>query len=626
MPRKRKRPDWPQKVYKYRAYPYGEVPQEMWEIAELQQRLWNNLVALWWGAQHERAQLIERATIDRAAHEVATEAGRPDLEAELSQEASLVLWSYREKHVPYGRRSGGDDDVENDEEIQIKRGLLQRVLYSVRKTAFGSSTGKQRKEIQIRFDGWAKAAVALSGLDWEQGPAILDRLRATTSAVILRTGKRPRFHRKLDRISIAHRFTSGGLDASRLIDGHGRRVRLISSSNWQFRHDHTQGSQSTNRILHSPGNQHWKGRFRFGRASLDFALAFDRPLPDRAVVKRVTWLGQRSGLRWFWYLAITVEEPPREVPPAWPRPEAGIDIGWRLFADGTKHDYLRIGMVADSEGHTLEVRLPLNLRLNRTRERRGFQTLREWQSEADKHKDSAKTILASLEFPQDLQPLKSTLDGMGRRALGRLCDQFKERGLYSREVADILDEIASYDGYHNRMATLRFRLQERRTWYYRRIAHWFCERYGRIMIENMALQKLYARPRAAKVGGASTSDQAALKKGAPYRSYASGGALRAALKYAARQSGTEIVEGQPAGSTITCWWCGEKAVSGQSLELSCPGGHQWDQDKNAARNLLSRMQGTFRQPHDLSQWPRGGQWRSLQVPTGLESVVVEVPA
>lgn len=44
--RARKRPDWPVLVYKFWVEPIGDIPQELWQIAQLMKTTWNNLVDL----------------------------------------------------------------------------------------------------------------------------------------------------------------------------------------------------------------------------------------------------------------------------------------------------------------------------------------------------------------------------------------------------------------------------------------------------------------------------------------------------------------------------------------------------------------------------------------------------
>jgi hypothetical protein len=349
---------------------------------------------------------------------------------------------------------------------------------------------------------------------------------------------------------------------------------------------------------------------------LDFALALHRPLPAHAIVKRVTWLGRRNGSRWFWYVAITVEEPPAEAPALPARHCAGMDFGWRLFAGGTKHDYLRVAMLADSEGRMYEIRLPLNLRPSRIAEWRGLRTLSEWQAGADDRKDRAKSILAALDFPSDLQHLKSALPQMGRRGLQRIYDVLIERGLFSPQLDSIAILLTVYDGFLNRRATLSFRLQQRRAWYYRNLARWLCQHYSDIAIEDILPPNLNRRQ----------PDDLALKNSAQYRKYAALGEFRSALKAVAAETGTEIVQRLAVGSTVTCWFCGAKSESNKQLELSCPNGHKWDQDKNAARNLLSQMDGTFGELHRVRKSEAADLWRKLEIPRTLTAVLVEVPA
>ncbi len=585
MPRKRKR-DWPQKVYKYRAYPQGDLPLAMWNIAQAQQRLWNDLVALWHGARHEAAQLITPGIIEQASNEVAVEVDEPDAVGWLEQEARSTLWSYRDKYV--------------SERGAERRNLLSQVLKRARELAYKRDNSSYRTSTWKRFDEWANAAVKQSGLNWEHGPDVLDRFRAAT-----RSGRRPSFHGRLDRVSISHRFTSGGLDIARLVDGRGRRVGLVSSADWQ-----------PTRVVHSPGNRHWRGRFQFGEDLLDFALALHRPLPAGAIVKRVTWLGTRNGLRWFWYIAITVEQPPAKASALPPRPCAGMDVGWRLFGDGTKHDYLRVAMVADSEGRMFEIRLPLNLRPGRIVESRGFHTMSEWQAAADACKDRVKSMLATVDFPADLQHLKFALPRMGRQGLQRIYNIFLERGLYTQQTGIILALLTAYDSFYNRRATLSFRLRQRRGWYYRNLARWLCWRYVRIAIEDMSLSKLRRR----------NGDDAALKNAARYRDYAALAELRAALKAVAAETGTIIVEHAAVDSTVTCWLCGVKTDASKSLKLCCPNGHEWDQDKNAARNLLSQTDGTFGQPHMLRKSEPTGLWQEPEIPSTIAAILLEVPA
>jgi transposase len=417
---------------------------------------------------------------------------------------------------------------------------------------------EQKKEMWKQFEDWAAAAVKLSGLDWVNGPDILDRLRATTRS----RKQAPRFHGALQRVSIGHRYTGGGKALEEVIDPgvQVRRFALVSSKDWI-------ASQRSQIGQHSPKRKHWRGRFQVGEETIEYSLALHRELPERAILKRVAWLGERSGPTWFWYLALTVEEEPVQGSCVTTSSEttssAAIDLGWRLFADGTKQDRLRVGMLADSEARMIELRLPLRLRPNRVQEQRGLDTIAQWQAEASK--------------------------------LDKSSDEYR---MLTRE-----------------MRQLRFRLIQRRRWYYLNLANWLCQRYKRIALEDMSIKDLHRKP-----------DDPALQNSAQYRNYAAIGEFRALLLRTATKYGCEVIPVDSIDSTRTCWECGAKAEASGHLTLKCENGHEWDQDKNAARNLFSQLEGTFGQTHSLRKITTTGKWKRLELPESIGAVAVEVPA
>jgi hypothetical protein len=195
----------------------------------------------------------------------------------------------------------------------------------------------------------------------------------------MRSHRWPHLHRRLDRIALSHRFSGGGIALAKLIDNtRASRFTLQSSEDWIP----ARGGPDGHGVPHSPNRRHWRGRFKLGAETIDFSLALHRPLPSDAILKRASWLGERAGDRWFWHLALTIEEHPVASARSATTPCAGLDLGWRLLGEGTKHEYLRIGMLWDSEGRAIELRLPLCLRPNRPEEWRGLLKTSDWQQTA----------------------------------------------------------------------------------------------------------------------------------------------------------------------------------------------------------------------------------------------------
>ena len=285
-------------------------------------------------------------------------------------------------------------------------------------------------------------------------------------------------------------------------------------------------------------------------------------------MKRVTWLGRRGGSKWFWYLALTVEEEPvigqTVALVADGRPAAGLDLGWRLFGNGSKQDYLRIGMLVDSEQHMIELRLPLR---SNTASATALSTRAYYCQNGGAMLKVEVKFTGSGVMPKASARYASRSGGrIGYRSLLRILQSLPLNET-TAALRQLLDE---HDRIYRVIATLRFRLIQRRRWYYQNLAQWICARYQSIVIEDVWLPRLHRH-----VTGAIVHQNAA-----QYRNYAAVGELRAYLQHAARPAGCRIIEAAAANSTVTCFECGAKVESSADLILRRPNGHEWDQDKS----------------------------------------------
>lgn len=430
------------------------------------------------------------------------------------------------------------------------------------------------------FDLAARELVAQSGLDWVNGPEVFDRLRSA-----IKSKRWPRVHASLDRIALCHRYTSGGIPIARLIDNpRAKRFGFASSAEWQLP-----------RLVHSPDKQHWRAHFAVGEQQISFGLALHRALPDEGILKRVAWLGRVSAGKWFWRLALTIEEPPAAMSNHATQLTAGLDLGWRVFREGGTNGYVRVGMLADSEGRTIEFRLPLRLRDGPNSEQRDISYLAQLQRLA-------------AEFLKCAQALA------GDKPLGYR--ELRELVAADHEHADgIRAALAARDLMRRRLSEQRFHLLQRRSWWYQNLARWLCRRYRQIAVEaDLALPQLNIHNHAP-----------AFRAAAIYRNYAAVGELRKCVRAEAENTSTHI-SGHTANTTTTCWLCGAEAAVTARLMLTCVNGHTLDQDKNAAMNLLSQTDGTFGQSHVLRKEESCGAWKPLEIPTPIVAVAIEVPA
>jgi len=117
---------------------------------------------------------------------------------------------------------------------------------------------------------------------------------------------------------------------------------------------------------------------------------------------------------------------------------------------------------------------------------------------------------------------------------------------------------------------------------YQCFAKQMAERFGTIVIEEFNLRSM-ARKQAAE------KDKPENEKARSNRQLASVSELRLALIQAFQRAGSVVLI--PAyNTTRECYVCGIVETFDAEMELrhTCSNGHNWDQDENAARNLLTR--------------------------------------
>ena len=485
------------------------------------------------------------------------------------------------------------------------------------------------------FEWASRELVKRSGLDWENGPDVLDRYK-TAMKDIGKNGKGPpRLHYGLDRVRIIHRYTGGGLPGVGLFGAKSRRCRISPHEEHgeaqQFRHDRWQ-------CFFGVGNATARGMIHESRRRELF--------PPDSIVKRVALTGRMvRPFGWKWQLQVTVEYP-GEVTQRRTLPSCGLDLGWRKIDD----TYLRIGVIVDSEGRTFELRLPLDM-ANRDRRRAGqwskwedverYQQLRDlaleeckaklreaglpiaperlrlmrnhgllrlravldWPSALDMPAQAeAMRLLGSQgksgqgasDEPMQVQPPARSSDNptKGNHQVGGSLDQPAKVELPdhrsslddqckagSRAALDSWrDEDAKYS---RRQTALREWLIRSRRYRYRVLAKWIAETYGTVAMEtDMRLDDLQR---------AIDDDPEGVKVARRQRTWAAVGELRMYIQQACAKTGT-VVTGRTAGTTIECSVCGEVTAINGAITAVCPQGHGWDIDANAGRNLLAQIQ------------------------------------
>jgi hypothetical protein len=420
--------------------------------------------------------------------------------------------------------------------------------------------------------------VAKSGLNWECGPAVLDRFETARRMAVKGERGWPKQQTSMRSIIIPHCYTSGGIAVAGLFRASRRmKLRAVPAEAYADSHRATTRKRLT------------RGVFGFDGGAIEFEAILHRAIPQTAIIKGCAWVGKYHLVKgWQWAITITIEEPPAGSNKA--RKAVAVDIGWRLL-----NDAIRVAVAVDEDGTVRDLRLPLDGA--RVHERRhnlpsGWRDLALLDSQMSVLLEQAKTELLSLGVPECCRVSVMQFGRMTQAGLCRLLCHLEQDGTAPKAVDTLQKWRAQNDRLRSIRAFLSDRLTGRRRWLYRNFAAQLCRSYRRVVLKRLPLKLVHQSPDA-------------LGTAARYRQWSSPGELTLYIRQAAVSHGAAIVEAEPAFSTTTCSQCGAQAIQTAAVVLTCANGHSWDQDENAARNLLSQLQpNSWQLQYVKERWPR----------------------
>jgi hypothetical protein len=428
---------------------------------------------------------------------------------------------------------------------------------------------------------WRIAVKHAADLPWATRDAVFDRFVNSCIHAARKKGGWPNHHHRLERIMILHRFTGGG-----------RAVRDIfftekQSRSWRFGLKPVPDSAYAGKTRHHTNARLSIGFFGFSKdTKLYFRTVLHRQLPIDSTIKNVAWVGRLHPIHgWQWAIAIMVRTGSLSAERR-PLPACGIDFGWRR-----RQYYIRIGMLRDSKGNVVELRLPFDAPTSKTRrhnEASSYRDLIRIDSEIDNRINEAKAQIQQqvpTHLPEDLRNIIADLQRAREGGLVLLLRDL-EAGNLALLVQKILrDWLRENDRLRALRAALQDRLIGRRRWFFRNIAAFLTKKYGTIALEDDFAAKAMIEDRATK------DRDRRFKRSIRHYQWAAVAELRTYILEAATKNGTRIVETETNGSTATCFICGKYTAHQSDIRLTCPSGHTWDQDINAASNILGVIEG-----------------------------------
>lgn len=505
---------------------------------------------------------------------------RPGLDerlAEIEEQIEALRSEAKRANSRERSKQAGDKKALNAAMKPLK--AERKELFAERKEALKAI--RESEELQAAFaeadaeaDGRVKTARATTEAYW--GTYLL------AEAAVQAAKKKPelRFHRWDGSGSVAVQI-QGGMTAGEVF-GDDNRVRIapVDPVAWDERAPRGERRRACRTTLSlrvgSDGRDPVWARFR---------LHMHRPLPEDAQIKWVKVHRQRVGSGYRWLCDITVIC--RSDKPATRGGEAAIDLGWRLVPGG-----MRVATLVAREPNVGQIPLateylvlPQDI-LDRLRKVEDLQSIR-------KKAFNAQALLlkawidAQEEVPEWLSEATRYLpQWKAPGKLARVALDWRERRFEGD--ADAYERLEAWRKQDKHLwdweSNLRDKVLRRRREIYRVWAKSVCERYEKLVVEKLDLRAFDRRKPVEADDGA---DAAARE----HRRDAALSTLRLALKEAAAARKVEIIERDPAWTTRACSACGvvdETWDPAAAIRHSCPGcGVEWDQDVNAALNLLN---------------------------------------
>jgi len=516
-------------------------------------RYWNSLVEVERVYQEGKEEALLQASESMAEAQLVVDAAEQGLVNALATQADARK-AARSKRL----------SSEYAEAVSLAR-AARREAYAtfrqVRKDAFGSEDVQARlHELREQRTAAVRAARTATDLYWGTYLDVENNYRAQR----VKKGALLRFHRAVPEGAVSVWLLDGGIPTSRIWgDSSMIQVDPVSEGAWlsPIRGERRRLSRTT-------------ARLRVGTTDrtadyVEVQMVMHRPLPDDGIIRHASVVRRRIGTHYRHTLTITVETADNGAV-AHGGPVAAIDVGWRLF-----QDRLRVAYMVDDRGNREEISLPRFL-LDELHKTEHIQSIR------DINFNDAKAVFL-VQIPQLDKPawwVEATATLPQWRSAGRLAGLVL-RWRHNRfpgdvEAYDALETWRKRDKHLlEYQANLRDQLLRQRRERYRVWAVGIARKYGTVVLEDFVLPSL---------------DKDEQHEAARWlQRVAAIGELRVILGQTCTREGVVVTKAPAEYTTQRCHVCEHVNDFDAAANLShrCDGcGAEWDQDYNAARNLL----------------------------------------
>ena len=552
--------------------------QDCQEHLWLQNRLWNTLVEI--EKNHREAYfLLTGSDPELRGIEEALSALMAEKEFLIAEKKSLRQAA---------RKKAGVDTSAQDLRIAEIRPEIRRLAVSAKE-----KRKETRERMKPELDALeqkrreaVKCARNASGLWWGNYNAVCASYE-TARIMALKTGAELRFHS----FDGTGRFTcqiQGGMTVSDFFSGDPQAIVSADPVSLDAFHHPSRGERrkASRTKLRITVTTTKDANGKYVRRMLAFPMILHREIPSDVLIKQLVVSRKRVGTEFRWTVTLTgTRSGSPRIAPGKPG-ICGIDLGWRLVPGG-----LRVASVADAES-VRHIVLPEKML-------RRMDHVEDLKSRIDQEQDRLMIWLRaqwpelSGSFPEEIRErfanhLKSPKVS-SRKLVGSVIAWRDGHGDFR---PDLLAALETWRKNNKRMTqemdNLRDKLSAQRTDFYRNEALRIVQNYSFVGIEDFDLREVVKL----KTPEGEKTDQPAPARANRVRASVSD--LRNWIRIQAAKTGTEIGRIPAADTTRACRQC-LHINSGRPEDLvwTCDGcGTVWDQDENAARNILMAAEST----------------------------------
>jgi hypothetical protein len=536
----------------YLVYEYGCLPPVMGREAALEQmmrrrRLWNSLVE------------VERDYRSRVSAVLYDETTESHLAAARDRLAALRSEIKARRRA---ERKRGVDIADLQQEIVRAKIDIATALAAVRESRRAQIAHKKHSldllETERRVA--VKQAQAESDLYWCNYDDTINCYEIARKRA-LREGRDLRFHGWDGTGKVTVRYQQGLPVAEAY--GADRRLQFdpVDPLAWTSPHRSERRKLARSKVRLRVGSQ---GRLLVW---LELPVVVHRPLPPEGTIRGASVICEKVGSRERWRLLITVAQPGRTMRQG---PAVAVDLGWRLLPEG-----LRVAYWEDERGDHGQLLLEPAVLWQ-------FTKLNDLKSIQDRHICAALDAVATWSKTNPL-PVGIDLSHMSewRRPwrLLRLYRAWKESRVEgdAAAFAALTSWKERHDHLHEWEANLRDQVIRHRREVYRRFIADLLRTHGRVFLEDLQIRAMARKDRPEEES----------------RNYSGSTRVVAAVSLLSRmfQEHGDCVRVSAQHTTQRCSWCGHEKEwdAAENIMHRCEGcGSLFDQDRNAARNILRR--------------------------------------